>query len=97
MTTYIIIASSLSLIIVLSYFRNKRAKSNVICVIDDKCTGCGRCVKICRHKALGMTEGETGRCAVVKDPGKCTACKDCMVVCKFDALALVAREAGKKG
>ncbi|MDR1200078.1 MAG: 4Fe-4S binding protein [Tannerellaceae bacterium] len=92
MTTYLIIASSLLLILVLSYFRNKRAKNNVIRVIDENCTGCRRCLKRCRHKALEITDNETGRPVIIKYPEKCTACRDCILVCKFDALELVSRK-----
>ena len=92
MNTYIIITSSLLLIIVLSYFRNKRAKSKIVRVIDDKCTGCQRCLKTCRHKALDITDNGTGRCVVLKHPEKCTACRDCIIVCKFNALELVSRK-----
>ncbi len=90
MTTYIIIASLLLLIIVHGYFKNKRAKSKVVRVIDNNCTGCQRCLKKCRHKALEMGNSETGR-HVVLNPDKCTACGDCLVVCKFNALELVNR------
>lgn len=91
MTTYIIIASSLILIIIISYSRNKRTKSRVVRVIDNNCTGCQRCLKKCRHKALKMRNSETGR-HVVLNPDKCTACGDCLVVCKFNALELVNRK-----
>ncbi|MDR0748385.1 MAG: 4Fe-4S binding protein [Tannerellaceae bacterium] len=92
MTNYIIIASSLSLILVLCYFRNKRAKRKVIRVIDDNCTGCRRCIKRCRHKVLEITGGEESHLVAVKYPEKCTACRDCILVCKFNALELVRRK-----
>jgi NAD-dependent dihydropyrimidine dehydrogenase PreA subunit len=41
---------------------------------------------------LEVTDGETGRLAVVKHPEKCTACRDCILVCKFNALELVSRK-----
>jgi NAD-dependent dihydropyrimidine dehydrogenase PreA subunit len=41
---------------------------------------------------LEVTDGETGRLAVVKYPEKCTACRDCILVCKFNALELVSRK-----
>ncbi|MDR0363623.1 MAG: 4Fe-4S binding protein [Bacteroidales bacterium] len=83
----------MSLIIILSYFRNKRAKNKVIHVIDNNCTGCRRCLKKCRHKALEMVNGETSnRHVILKHPEKCTACKDCIIACKFNALELVDRK-----
>lgn len=95
MTTYITIASSLLLIIVFSYLKNKRAKSKVIHVIDDNCTGCLRCLKKCRHKALEIVSSNTGQHIALKDPERCTACSDCIVACKFNALELVSREQTK--
>ncbi|MDR1182991.1 MAG: 4Fe-4S binding protein [Bacteroidales bacterium] len=92
MTKYIIIASSLLLIIVLSYFRNKRAKSKIISVINENCTGCQRCMKKCRYKALEMTDNGNSKCVVLRYPEKCTACRDCIQVCKFNALELVNRK-----
>jgi NAD-dependent dihydropyrimidine dehydrogenase PreA subunit len=92
MKTYIITVSLLLLIIVSSYFRNKRKKNKVICVVNDNCTGCQRCLKKCRHNALGIIDGDVGRCVVLKQPEKCTACRDCIIVCKFNALELIRRE-----
>lgn len=92
MTKYIIIASSLLLVIVLSYFRSKRAKNKVVRVIADNCAGCQLCVKKCRHKALEMTDSDNGKCVVLKYPEKCTACRDCILVCKLKAVELVNRK-----
>lgn len=91
MAIYIIIAGLVLLIIILSYFRNKQAKNKVARVIDNNCTGCQRCLRKCRHKALEITSN--GREShVVLNPDKCTACKDCILVCKFNALELVNRK-----
>jgi len=92
MTAYTIIASLLLLTTVLSYVRSKRAKSKVIRVIGGSCTGCQRCLKACRRKALEVVSSESGRCVALKHPEKCTACKDCIMVCKFKALELVSRK-----
>ena len=93
MNTYIITISIVSLVVVLIYFRNKRAKTKVVRIVDENCTGCQRCLKKCRHKALEMVTDETGRRVVtLKYPDKCTACRDCIIVCKFNALELVDRK-----
>ncbi|MDR0348579.1 MAG: 4Fe-4S binding protein, partial [Tannerella sp.] len=88
MNTYIITGSLLLLIMILSHFRSKRAKNKIIRVIGDNCTGCQRCIKKCRHKALETVTGEEGRFVVLKYPERCTACRDCIIVCKFNALEL---------
>ncbi|MDR0429535.1 MAG: 4Fe-4S binding protein [Tannerellaceae bacterium] len=92
MTTYIITSGVVLLIITLSYFRNKRAKSKIIHVIENNCIGCRRCVKKCRHKALEMATGEVNKLVTLKYPDRCTACKDCIIVCKCGALELVDRK-----
>lgn len=92
MNTLYIILSILLLSVVLGYFRNKRAKNKVVHVLEDKCTGCQRCVKRCRHKALVAVKDETGTHIILSEPDQCTACRDCIVVCKFNALELVDRK-----
>jgi NAD-dependent dihydropyrimidine dehydrogenase PreA subunit len=92
MTTYIVIGSVLALIIILSYFRNKRAKGKVINIIEENCTGCQLCIKKCRYKALEIVNNENGRHVVLKHPEKCTACRDCIMTCKFKALELIDRK-----
>lgn len=91
MTTYIIIASVLSLIAILSYCRNKQAKSKVIHLNESSCTVCQRCVKKCRRKALTFERNEAGK-SIRLNADKCTACGDCVTVCKFNCLELVRRE-----
>ena len=92
MNTYLIVAGSFLLIIFFAYARSKRAKNKIVYVIDTKCTGCQRCLKTCRYKALEIEKNEIGRQFVVlKYPEKCTACRDCVIVCKFKALELVNR------
>ena len=90
MTTYIISASLLLLIIFAYRQRGKRAKNKVVRVIDDNCTGCQRCVKKCRRKALDVVKDESSTHIVI-NPDKCTACRDCILVCKFSALELADR------
>ena len=95
MTKYIIIGSSLIAIVVLSYFRNKRAKNKIVHVIEGKCTGCRRCLKKCRNKALEVVSGDAGLRVALGYPEKCAACRDCILVCRFDALELVTRKQTK--
>jgi NAD-dependent dihydropyrimidine dehydrogenase PreA subunit len=92
MITYIIIGSVLSSIVILSYFRSKRAKSKIINVIKENCTGCQLCIKKCRYKALEIVNNGSRRHIVLKFPEKCTACRDCIITCKFNALELIDRK-----
>ena len=92
MKTLYIVLASLLLFFVLGYSRNKRAKKKVVRIIDNNCTGCRRCIKKCRHKALDTVNDETEQHIAVKYPEKCTACGDCVAACKFNALELVDRK-----
>ncbi|MDR0574299.1 MAG: 4Fe-4S dicluster domain-containing protein [Tannerella sp.] len=70
--------------------RRQKNRNSVISVVENNCTGCGRCVKRCSRRVLEMVRNETIYIAV-KYPDKCTACGDCLSRCKFSALKLVER------
>jgi len=92
MNTLYIVSASVALLVVLGYFRNKKAKSKIVHVITDNCTGCGRCLKICNRKVLEIVaEGDVTH-VVLRNPQKCTACEKCVVICKFNALEIVERK-----
>lgn len=66
-------------------------------LIQDKCTGCGLCVKGCEDKALTMQNG-----IPVRDYSKCISCGDCVKVCPSDAMVSkrvgwLVRAGGKHG
>ena len=49
---------------------------------EEKCTGCGVCVKVCATKAI---TGELKKVHTI-DNDKCTRCGACIQSCKFDAI-----------
>jgi len=51
-------------------------------IIPEKCTGCGRCAKVC---PVGAIEGEPKKIYKI-DIEKCTRCGFCKDSCKFDAV-----------
>ncbi|MBW6514605.1 MAG: FAD-binding protein [Candidatus Syntrophosphaera sp.] len=52
-------------------------------VIDQKCVGCGACIRACAYDAIRME----GKLAVI-DPEKCTLCGACVQSCPFDAIVI---------
>jgi ferredoxin-like protein FixX len=50
----------------------------------DRCTGCGKCVKIC---PMDLWELRKGKAEVSRNYAeKCLECGSCWLVCKFDAI-----------
>jgi electron transfer flavoprotein alpha subunit len=52
-------------------------------VIEEKCTGCGLCVKACAFSAVSMQDKKA-----VIDLDKCTLCGACVEACNFDAIEI---------
>ena len=52
-------------------------------IVKEKCTGCGRCVKICPTGAITGPRSEPHNL----DMDKCIKCRSCYEVCRFDAIA----------
>lgn len=50
-------------------------------VAQNKCIGCGRCVKICAHDAPSITDGKASI-----DINKCVGCGRCLGMCPMDAI-----------
>jgi NADH:ubiquinone oxidoreductase subunit F (NADH-binding)/(2Fe-2S) ferredoxin/NAD-dependent dihydropyrimidine dehydrogenase PreA subunit len=51
-------------------------------VDEEKCTGCGRCLKICPSDAIRGQEKE----AHIIDNERCIKCGACMEICRFEAI-----------
>jgi electron transfer flavoprotein alpha subunit len=52
-------------------------------VIDQKCVGCGACIKACAYDAITMMD----KLAVI-DIDKCVLCGACVQACPFDAIVI---------
>ena len=50
-------------------------------VDDNKCIGCGRCMKICAHEVLAPKEVD------VKNPDNCIGCEACGRTCSKKAFS----------
>jgi electron transfer flavoprotein alpha subunit len=58
-------------------------QESLIRVIEDKCVGCGLCVKACPFGAISLKD----KLAII-DLNRCTLCGACVEACKFDAIEL---------
>ena len=51
---------------------------------NEKCTGCGLCVRACPANTLEMADKK----ARMKTPLECMACSDCTAICPEDAITM---------
>lgn len=51
-------------------------------IYSDKCTGCGKCIEVCPHRVLAMTNGKSE----IVDKDSCIECGACVKNCPFNAL-----------
>jgi len=58
-------------------------------VIDPRrCTGCGRCVAVCRPHLLSLEVIAWEKVSVLHDPQRCTGCNQCAYNCPFHAITM---------
>ncbi|MDR1198232.1 MAG: 4Fe-4S binding protein [Prevotellaceae bacterium] len=88
MLYYCIIGAVIALWLTGIVCRHIRGRRKMIRVIEDNCTGCTKCLKICRRNVLEAVKDENGTHIAVKNPYNCTACSNCVKACKFKALEL---------
>lgn len=55
--------------------------------VDDKCTNCGVCVKICPQDALQLVQRE-GKIRLIYQADRCVHCKRCVEICGPQAMTL---------
>lgn len=61
----------------------------IITIDDEKCNGCGLCVKACHEGAIGMVDGK----AKLLREDYCDGLGDCLPACPMDAISFEEREA----
>jgi ferredoxin len=60
-------------------------------VVDENCTGCYRCERVCPTSAITMV-GEKRKALAVVDADACIACMRCIDSCDDDAMVIVERD-----
>ncbi len=53
-------------------------------ILEDKCTGCGACLKLCPQQAI---QGESKKLHII-DPSKCIRCGICRDACPYEAVVV---------
>jgi len=51
---------------------------------EEKCTGCGMCIKVCPHEVFAIQAGK----AQIVDKDSCMECGACAKNCSFSAIAV---------
>jgi len=65
------------------------AVRKIVCIDEEKCTGCGKCIPNCREGALQIVDGKA---RIVNDQ-YCDGLGACLGVCPEGAITIVKREA----
>lgn len=66
-----------------------RVKRLIVTIDEDKCIGCGNCVKACLTGALKLVEGKSK----LIDERLCDGFGSCIAACPYNAIRLEYREA----
>jgi NAD-dependent dihydropyrimidine dehydrogenase PreA subunit len=85
---YYILGTVVAVWLTSGVYRYLRRRGKRVYIVETRCTGCGRCVRICRHKVLEIVkDGETRR-VLVRRPENCSACGNCMAGCTAKAMEI---------
>ncbi|MDR2171988.1 MAG: 4Fe-4S binding protein [Planctomycetaceae bacterium] len=90
-TVYVIGGVIIFIWFVHGIYKSLLCRKRVLHIITENCTGCKRCIKKCRHKALDFIN-DKNKTNIVVNPNKCTCCGKCIKVCKFHALEFAERK-----
>ncbi len=62
---------------------------------DEKCTGCGKCLDVCRFDAISKDDRGDGNLRFTVDPIECEGCVLCSRMCSVDAISMIENISGK--
>lgn len=60
-------------------------KGYTVVVDEDRCRGCGRCIKICPYQAVRFRKNPAGAWIAAVDEALCKGCGNCISVCPSNA------------
>jgi NAD-dependent dihydropyrimidine dehydrogenase PreA subunit len=66
----------------MTYIRN----GETLVLDQERCNGCGRCVEVCPHEVIAMSDGR----AEIRDRAACMECGACMTNCETGAIKVKA-------
>lgn len=76
-------------------YEQKEASKGQICIIEERCKGCGFCIKYCPHNVLEFSD-EFNKYGYhpprVKDISRCTFCRFCEDICPEFAIFILKGE-----
>ena len=82
-------AADLHLLLSPKILERHEFKSGKTAVIDnEKCTQCGKCVKVCRFNAINNSEFRTPNSKLIIDPISCESCGICFHICPKGAIKM---------
>jgi ferredoxin len=61
------------------------SKGYTVVVDEDRCRGCGRCIKECSYQAVALRTNSVGGFRAVVDEALCKGCGNCISVCPSNA------------
>jgi MinD superfamily P-loop ATPase len=68
-------------------------KGGVKAILDrERCTGCGKCLEVCRFDAIREEEGQG---MVIFDPVACEGCQVCALICPTEAIRMEENVSGE--
>jgi heterodisulfide reductase subunit A-like polyferredoxin len=63
----------------------RQNKGYTVVVDDDRCRGCGRCIKVCPYQAISFEKNTVGGWCASVDEALCKGCGNCISVCPSNA------------
>ncbi|MDY6915100.1 MAG: 4Fe-4S binding protein, partial [Candidatus Cloacimonadota bacterium] len=61
--------------------KQKKKYFHAIKIVEENCTGCTKCVRVCPTEALRVRNGK-----VQLDSSRCVDCGKCVRACRFNAI-----------